>query len=78
MERFGPVTFYMALVLKQGELHSVTRHWSIFGVSLPLAFAPDACVYEYADGDDFCFHVEVKHWLIGLLVRYQGRLAPVP
>ena len=77
VERFGPVTFYMALVLKQGELHSVTRHWSIFGISLPLAFAPDACVYEYADGDDFCFHVEVKHWLIGLLVRYQGRLAPV-
>ena len=77
MEKFGPVTFYMALVLKQGELHSVTRHWSIFGIPLPLALAPSASVYEYADGDTFCFHVEVKHWLTGLLVKYDGMLSPV-
>jgi hypothetical protein len=75
MERFGPITFWMALVLKQGELHSVTRRWSVFGVPLPLLFAPKASVYEYADGDDFHFHVEVKHWLIGLIVRYEGKLA---
>src|SRR5688572_10985301 len=77
VEKFGPVTFCMALVLKQGELHSITRHWSIFGISLPLAFSPNACVYEYADGNDFCFSVEVRHWLIGLLVKYQGKLFPV-
>jgi hypothetical protein len=74
VESFGPVMFFMALVLKQGKLHSVTRRWSVFGIPLPLAFAPKATVYEYADGDDFCFHVEVKHWLMGLLVRYEGRL----
>ncbi|HET9906521.1 MAG TPA: DUF4166 domain-containing protein [Anaerolineales bacterium] len=77
VEKFGPVTFWMALVLKQQEFHLVTRAWSIFGIPLPLAFAPNASVYEYADGNDFCFHVEVTHWLMGLLVRYQGRLAPV-
>lgn len=76
-EKFGPVIFWMALVLKEGKLHSVTRHWSIFSIPLPLAWSPDAYVYEHADGDDFCFHVEVKHWLIGLLVRYEGRLALV-
>jgi hypothetical protein len=75
LERFGPVTFWMALVLKQGELHVVTRRWSIFGIlPLPLAFSPNASVYEFADGDDFCFHVEVKHWLMGLIVRYEGKL----
>ena len=74
VESFGPVTFWMALVLKQGELHSVTRRWSIFGIPLPLGLAPKASVYESADGDDFCFHVEVKHWLMGLIVQYQGRL----
>jgi hypothetical protein len=74
VEKFGPVTFAMALVLKQGELHSVTRRWSIFGIPLPLGLAPRSSVYEYADGDDFCFHVEVKHRLTGLLVRYAGRL----
>ena len=77
VEKFGPVTFYMALLLKEGELHSVTRHWSIFGIPLPLVFAPNAHVYEYAEGDIFCFHVEVKHWLTGLLVKYQGKLSPL-
>ena len=77
LERFGPVTFWMALVLKQRELHYVTRRWSVFGLPLPLVFAPRASVYEYADGEDFCFHVEVKHWLMGLIVRYQGRLQVV-
>jgi len=74
VEKFGPVTFWMALVLKQRELHYVTRRWSVFGVPLPLAFAPRASVYEYADEDDFYFHVEVKHWLMGLILRYEGRL----
>ena len=73
-EKFGPITFWMALVLKEGKLHSLTRRWSIFGIPLPLAFAPNTSVYEYADGNDFCFHVEVKHWLMGLLVRYEGKL----
>jgi hypothetical protein len=77
LEKFGPVTFWMALVLKQGELHSVTRRWSVFGIPLPLALAPKASVYEYANGDEFCFHVEIKHWLMGLIVRYEGRLRVV-
>jgi len=74
VERFGPVTFWMALVLKQDKLHLVTRRWSVFGIALPLALAPNSSVYESADGADFCFHVEVKHWLMGLLVRYEGKL----
>ena len=74
VEKFGPVAFWMALVLKQGELHSVTRRWSVLGIPMPLAFAPNTSVYEYADGNDFCFHVEVKHWLMGLVVRYEGKL----
>jgi hypothetical protein len=77
LERFGPVTFWMALVLKEGKLHSITRRWSVFGVPLPLILAPNASVYEYADGNDFCFHVEVKHWLMGLLIRYEGTLRVV-
>jgi hypothetical protein len=77
VERFGPVTFWMALVLKDGKLHLIARHWSVFGIPLPLALSPNASAYEYADEDDFCFHVEVKHWLMGLIVRYEGRLQVV-
>jgi hypothetical protein len=74
VEKFGPVSFWMALVLKEGKLHLVTRHWSVFGIPLPLALSPSASVYEYAEDDNFCFHVEVRHWLLGLLVRYEGKL----
>jgi len=77
IEKFGPATFWLALVLKQGELHLVTRRWSVFGIPLPLALSPNASTYEYAEDGYFCFHVEVKHWLTGLIVRYHGRLALV-
>ncbi|MDQ2693707.1 MAG: DUF4166 domain-containing protein, partial [Chloroflexota bacterium] len=77
VERFGLVTFWMALVLKDDKLHLITRRWSILGIPLPLVLAPDQSVYEHADGNDFCFHVEVKHWLLGLIVRYEGRLQVV-
>jgi hypothetical protein len=58
-------------------LHSVTRRWSVFGVPLPLALAPSVSVYEDVDGDDFCFHVEVKHALLGPIVKYDGKLQVV-
>jgi hypothetical protein len=74
MEKFGPVTFWMALILKDGKLHLFTRCWSFLGILLPIGWAPKASVHEYADGDDFCFHVEVKHWLTGLIVLYEGKL----
>ncbi len=75
VEKFGPATFWLALVLKQGELHLVTRRWSVFGTPLPLAFSPNASTYEYAEDGHFCFHVEVKHWLTGLIVKYEGKLS---
>jgi hypothetical protein len=58
-------------------LHLVTCRWSVFGIPLPLALAPKSSVYEDADENDFCFHVEVKHWLLGLIVRYDGKLRVV-
>jgi hypothetical protein len=77
VETFGPVTFWMALVLKDEKLNLITRRASVFGIPLPLALSPNSSVYEYADADDFCFHVEVRHWLTGLIVRYEGKLRVV-
>ena len=74
VEKFGPATFWLALVLKQGQLHLITRRWSVFGIPLPLALSPNASTFEYAEDGYFCFHVKVKHWLTGLIIRYQGRL----
>jgi hypothetical protein len=77
VEKFGPAAFWMALVPKEGRLHYVSRHWSVFGIPLPLAFAPQSSTHEFAEDGDFCFRVEVKHWLTGLIVRYEGRLGPM-
>ncbi|MFN8425847.1 MAG: DUF4166 domain-containing protein [Anaerolineales bacterium] len=74
VEKFGPATFWLALVLKDNQLHLVTRRWSMFGIPMPLALSPNASTYEYEEDGKFCFHVEVKSLLIGLIVRYEGRL----
>jgi hypothetical protein len=74
VEKFGPATFWLALVLKDGKLHLVTRRWSVFGLPMPLALSPNASTYEYEEDGHFCFYVEVKHWLTGLIVRYEGNL----
>ncbi len=77
VEKFGPATFWLAPVLEDGKLHLVTRRWSVFGIRLPLALSPNASTYEYEENGKFCFHVEVKHPLTGLIVHYEGRLTLV-
>jgi hypothetical protein len=76
MESFGPATFAMALVFEQGRLKFIPRHWKFLGMPLPLWMAPAGDTVEYAEAGYFCFSVEMKHFLTGLIVRYQGRLKP--
>jgi hypothetical protein len=73
-ERFGPLTFAMALVPEAGRLRLVLRRWSAFGVPLPMWLCPSADSYESAEDGRFGFHVEISHPLTGLIVRYRGWL----
>ncbi|MBC7877405.1 MAG: DUF4166 domain-containing protein [Anaerolineales bacterium] len=76
-ERFGLITFGMALVVESGKkLSLIIRRWSIFGVSLPLVLAPTGDSFEHVVDGRFCFNVEIKYPIIGLIVRYQGWLVP--
>ncbi len=76
-ERFGPVTVTLALLFDGARLHFVTRSWSVLGMPLPRAWAPGGDTYEYAGGDGrFCFHIEIRQALLGLIVGYDGWLAP--
>lgn len=75
-ERFGPLTFAMALVSREGRLSLVLRRWSAFGIPLPMWLCPRSASYEAAENGRFRFHVEISHPLIGLIVRYRGWLAP--
>jgi hypothetical protein len=74
-ERFGPLTFAMALVPERGRLHLVLRGWTVFGVPMPMWLCPRSASYEEGD-DRFGFHVEISHPLTGLIVRYRGWLEP--
>jgi hypothetical protein len=73
-ERFGPLTFAMALVPEEGQLRLVLRRWSAFGVPLPMWLCPRSDSYETAEAGRFHFHVEISHPLTGLIVRYRGWL----
>ena len=73
-ERFGPLTFDLALVVEGSKLHLVVRRWSLWGLPLPLLLAPGGDTYEVAIDDRFHFHVEIRHRLIGLIVNYRGWL----
>jgi hypothetical protein len=73
-ERFGPFTFAMAPVLDGARLLLVLRHWTFFGLALPMWLGPRSEAYETAEAGRFNFHVAISHPLAGLIVRYDGWL----
>jgi hypothetical protein len=73
-ERFGPLTFAMALVVAGERLSLVPRRWSIFGLPLPMWLGPRSESYESAEDGRFNFHVRISHPLTGLIIRYDGWL----
>jgi hypothetical protein len=76
VERFGPFAFGIALVREGASLRYVVRRWSLFGLPLPSAWAPGGATREFDDAGRFGFDVEIRHALIGLVVRYKGWLEP--
>jgi hypothetical protein len=76
VERFGSLTFDIALVAEDGRMRLVMRRWSIFGVPLPLWLGPRSESYEHEVDGRFAVHVEIGHPLTGLIVRYRGWLLP--
>ncbi len=75
-ERFGPLTFAIALVVADGRMSLVLRGWRAFGVPLPRWLGPTTTSYEAVEDGRFRFHVEIGHPLAGVIVRYRGWLVP--
>jgi len=73
-ERFGPLEFGLALILKDEKLWLKTIAWRAFGIPMPRFLAPSGDAYEHVVDGRFHFYVEIKHWLTGLIVRYRGWL----
>lgn len=74
MERFGALTFGLALVFDGRRLNLLVRNWKLLGIPLPPALAPGGQTYEFVEHSRFHFHVEIRHPLTGLIVRYAGWL----
>jgi hypothetical protein len=76
VERFGALTFGLALVLDGDKLRLIVRRWRAFGIPLPVSWAPSGDAHETVEDGRFRFHVEIRHPLAGLIVRYHGWLVP--
>jgi hypothetical protein len=75
-ERFGPLTFDLALVVDNGSLRLIPRRWSILGLPLPRFLLATGDTYESCEDGRFHFHVEIRFPWTGLIVRYRGWLVP--
>jgi hypothetical protein len=73
-ERFGALTFAMALVVADQRLSLILRRWSLFGLPLPMWLGPRSESYESVEDGRFNFHVRISHPLAGLIIRYDGWL----
>ncbi|NIZ59667.1 saccharopine dehydrogenase [Sedimentitalea sp. CY04] len=74
LERFGPVTVALALVVDAQKLFLIPRSWSFLGLPLPQFLLPKGQSFETQVDGAFCFDVEISAPLIGLIAAYQGEL----
>lgn len=75
-ERFGPLTFGMALVTRAGRLNLVMRRWSFLGLPLPGFLSPQGPSCEFEENGRFKFDVEIRLPVAGFVIRYRGFLEP--
>lgn len=77
MERFGPITVALALVIEEDRLHFVPRRWQLLGVPMPPSMLPGGRSFETERNGQFVFDIEIKVPLIGPIVAYSGELHPI-
>jgi uncharacterized protein DUF4166 len=76
-ESFGPIAAGLACVPNGERLDIFVRRFTVFGIPMPVVLAPGGEAYETVQDGRFRFHVEMRHPLTGLIVRYRGWLEPV-
>ena len=59
------------------RLFLIPRKWSLFGLPMPKALLPKGKSFETEENGQFCFDVEIRVPIAGLIVAYKGRLEPV-
>lgn len=77
VESFGWVAFGLALVKQGDRLHFIPRRWTLCGVPMPHFMLPTGTSYETEHDGAFSFNVEITLPFLGLIVGYDGTLAPM-
>lgn len=78
VERFGGAAFTLALEIRQARMYLTPHRWTLFGMPMPGFMLPGGESFETAADGRFCFHVEIRVPVAGLIVGYQGWLEPEP
>jgi hypothetical protein len=76
VERFGPTSIALALIVEDGRLSLVPRRWSCLGIPMPQFLLPGGHGFESEIDGQFHFDVAIAAPLIGLIVAYKGGLKP--
>ncbi len=76
VERFGPISVALALVVQQDRLLVIPRNWRIGPIPLPRALLPFGETYESEQDGRFHFNVSISAPIIGLVAEYRGWLSP--
>jgi Domain of unknown function (DUF4166)/Saccharopine dehydrogenase NADP binding domain len=76
VERFGKMSFALALVIDNERLYFVPRGWSLLGVPMPDFLLPRGNSFEAEQNGQFQFDVTIEVPWVGLLVAYRGSLTP--
>jgi hypothetical protein len=77
VERFGLASIGLALVVEGDRLLLIPRRWSVMSIPMPRFLLPTGLSFETEREGQFCFDVEIRLPLFGLLVGYRGTLSPV-
>ena len=73
-ERFGILTFAMAITWQEDKLWFVPRRWRIGPLPLPTVLLPKGNSFECVRDGMFAFDVRVEVPIVGLIAAYQGLL----
>ena len=76
VERFGPISVTMKLILEGKRLYLLPQSWSCLGLPMPDFLLPSGQTYEGQQGSYYAFHVEILAPLIGHIITYKGVLTP--
>jgi hypothetical protein len=77
-ERFGPMSFRLALPVDDGGLRMPLERGQWLGIPLPRWLTPRSDTREFVDAQGcFRFDVDISLPGLGRVVRYEGWLRPV-